>query len=76
MRRSRQSDLLGETSLKNAKLFRKRRKPGLPAPPRIVPQAGRNTLPVPPANKDWDALIQSLGRFSDDFMAERDQPKR
>lgn len=27
-----------------------------------------------PKTQSWDALIQSLGKFSADFMSERDQP--
>ena len=28
-----------------------------------------------PAKGIWSALVESLDKFSDDFMAERDQPK-
>ena len=29
-----------------------------------------------PSKRSWDALISSLGQFSEDFMAERDQPEQ
>ena len=29
-----------------------------------------------PSKKGWDTLIHSLGEFSEDFMAERDQPEQ
>jgi antitoxin VapB len=34
-----------------------------------------NVVVLIPAKNSWDALIQSLGKFSDDFMTERKQPK-
>jgi antitoxin VapB len=34
-----------------------------------------NVVVLIPAKNSWDTLIQSLDKFSDDFMAERKQPK-
>ena len=34
-----------------------------------------NVVMLIPAKNSWDTLIQSLDKFSDDFMAERKQPK-
>jgi len=34
-----------------------------------------NVIVLIPAKNSWDTLIQSLDKFSDDFMAERKQPK-
>jgi antitoxin VapB len=34
-----------------------------------------NAVVLIPAKNSWDTLIQSLDKFSDDFMAERRQPK-
>ncbi|MBI2416645.1 MAG: antitoxin [Ignavibacteriales bacterium] len=28
-----------------------------------------------PQKKKWDSLLQSLGKFSEDFLAEREQPE-
>ena len=33
-----------------------------------------NAVVLIPAKNSWDTLIRSLGKFSDDFMAERKQP--
>jgi len=33
-----------------------------------------NAVVLLPAKNSWDALIHSLDKFSDDFMAERKQP--
>ncbi len=34
-----------------------------------------NAVVLLPARNSWDTLIHSLGKFTDDFMAERKQPK-
>jgi len=34
-----------------------------------------NIVMLIPAKNSWDSLINSLDKFSDDFMAERNQPK-
>jgi antitoxin VapB len=34
-----------------------------------------NIVVLIPAKNSWDTLIQSLDKFSDDFMVERKQPK-
>jgi len=34
-----------------------------------------NAVILIPARNSWDTLIQSLDKFSDDFMSERQQPK-
>ena len=34
-----------------------------------------NVVVLIPAKNSWDTLIQSLDKFSDDFMVERKQPK-
>ena len=39
----------------------------------IVKKSG-NALVLLPTKNSWDVLIQSLNKFSNDFMAEREQP--
>lgn len=34
-----------------------------------------NKVILMPEKKRWDTLIESLGKFSDDFMSERTQPE-
>ena len=34
-----------------------------------------NVVVLIPTKNSWDTLIQSLDKFSDDFMVERKQPK-
>lgn len=34
-----------------------------------------NVVVLIPAKNSWDTLIQSLDKFSDDFMVERKQPR-
>lgn len=34
-----------------------------------------NSVVLIPAKNSWDNLIQSLNKFSDDFMTERKQPE-
>lgn len=33
-----------------------------------------NAVVLLPYERGWDSLVESLERFSDDFLAERDQP--
>ncbi|HAM52184.1 MAG TPA: AbrB/MazE/SpoVT family DNA-binding domain-containing protein [Nitrospiraceae bacterium] len=33
-----------------------------------------NVVILIPKSESWDSLIDSLGKFSDDFMVERNQP--
>jgi antitoxin VapB len=40
----------------------------------FVKRSGNAVVLIPTKNS-WDTLIQSLDKFSDDFMAERKQPK-
>ena len=40
----------------------------------FVKRSGNVVLLIPPTDS-WDTLIQSLDKFSDDFMEERKQPK-
>ena len=35
-----------------------------------------NGVLILPSKEGWDTLIQSVGQFSEDFMAERDQPEQ
>jgi antitoxin VapB len=35
-----------------------------------------NAVLILPSKKSWELLIHSLGQFSEDFMAERDQPEQ
>lgn len=34
-----------------------------------------NVIILIPAKNSWDSLVNSLTKFSDDFMTERNQPK-
>lgn len=34
-----------------------------------------NIVMLIPAKDSWDSLLDSLGKFSDDFMTERKQPR-
>ena len=38
-----------------------------------IKRIGRNVLLIP-KDDPWESLISSLDQFSDDFMAEREQP--
>jgi antitoxin VapB len=35
-----------------------------------------NTVVLIPAQDSWQTLFDSLGQFSEDFMASRDQPEQ
>ena len=41
----------------------------------LIQRVGDAVVLLPRA-KSWEALIGSLGKFSPDFMSERDQPER
>jgi antitoxin VapB len=67
--------------MKTAKLFRNGRSQGVRLPREfrfegdhvIVKRHGDGVLLLP-AVKSWEPLIQSLSEFSEDFMADRQQP--
>ncbi len=68
--------------MKTAKLFRNGQSQAVRLPKEFrfeddhvfVKKSG-NAVVLLPAKNSWDTLIQSLEKFSDDFMAERKQPK-
>jgi len=41
----------------------------------LIKKAG-NAVVLLPKKKSWDALVDSLGRFTSDFMEHRDQPTK
>ncbi len=67
--------------MKIAKLFRNGRSQGVRLPREFrfegdhvfVKKAGNGVLLLP-SSKSWDALIHSLDQFSEDFLADREQP--
>ena len=67
--------------MKTAKLFRNGRSQGVRLPLEFrfegdhvfLKRVGNGVL-ILPAKKGWETLIHSLGQFSEDFMAEREQP--
>lgn len=69
--------------MKIAKLFRNGRSQGVRLPREfrfegdhvLVKKVGNGVLLLP-STKTWDSLIHSLGEFSDDFMADREQPRQ
>ena len=69
--------------MKIAKLFRNGRSQGVRLPREfrfegdhvLVKKVGNGVLLLP-STKTWDSLIHSLGEFSDDFMAGREQPRQ
>ncbi|MCX6559689.1 MAG: type II toxin-antitoxin system VapB family antitoxin [Candidatus Aminicenantes bacterium] len=69
--------------MKTAKLFRNGQSQAVRLPKEFrfegeyvfVKKSG-NAVILLPANSAWDSLIQSLDKFSDDFLAERSQPAR
>jgi antitoxin VapB len=68
-------------SVKTAKLFRNGRSQGVRLPREFrfegdlvfLKRVGNGVLIIP-SKRGWDTLIRSLGQFSEDFMAEREQP--
>ena len=69
--------------MKTAKLFRNGQSQAVRLPKEFrfegeevfIKKAG-NTVVLIPANNSWDTLFNSLAKFSDDFMAERNQPEQ
>jgi len=68
--------------MKTAKLFRNGQSQAVRLPKEFrfeddfvyVKKSG-NAVILIPARNSWDGLIQSLDKFSDDFMAARRQPR-
>jgi antitoxin VapB len=71
-----------EFLMKTAKLFRNGQSQAVRLPKEFrfegdfvyIKKSG-NAIVLLPAKGVWSALVESLDRFSDDFMTERDQPK-
>lgn len=68
--------------MKTAKLFRNGQSQAVRLPrefrfedDHVFVKKSGNVVMLIPAKNSWDTLIQSLSKFSDDFMAERKQPK-
>ena len=67
--------------MKTAKLFRNGQSQAVRLPKEFrfegdfvyVKKSG-NAIILLPARGSWDSLLQSLEKFSEDFMAEREQP--
>ena len=68
--------------MKTAKLFRNGQSQAVRLPREFrfdgdfvyIKKSG-NAVLLLPANAVWEPLVESLNGFSDDFMAERNQPK-
>jgi antitoxin VapB len=71
----------GGTTVNMAKLFKNGKSQAVRLPKDFkfdgsevyVKKIGRNVLLIPKEDP-WESLISSLDKFTDDFMAERDQP--
>jgi antitoxin VapB len=71
-----------DTKMKTARLFRNGQSQAVRLPKEFrfegdivyVKKSG-NAVVLLPAKGIWDSLIESLGKFSDDFMTERNQPE-
>ncbi len=68
--------------MKTAKLFRNGQSQAVRLPKEfrfeddhVFLKKSGNVVVLIPAKNSWDTLIRSLGKFSDDFMAERKQPR-
>ena len=68
--------------MKTAKLFRNGQSQAVRLPrefrfedDHVFVKKSGNVVMLIPAKNSWDTLIKSLSKFSDDFMAERKQPK-
>jgi len=67
--------------MKTARLFRNGRSQAVRLPrefrfegdPVFIKKAGNGVLLLPVV-RSWDTLVDSLGKFSDDFLAARQQP--
>ena len=69
--------------MKTARLFRNGRSQAVRLPrefrfegDRVFIKRAGSAVVLLPAVRSWDALIDSLGKFSDDFMAGREQPRQ
>lgn len=69
--------------MKTAKLFRNGRSQGVRLPrefrfegDHVMLKPVGNGVLLLPSVRAWDSLINSLDRFSDDFLADRAQPKQ
>jgi antitoxin VapB len=68
--------------MKTAKLFRNGQSQAVRLPKEFrfegdfvyIKKSG-NAVVLLPANEIWTSLVESLDEFSDDFMADRNQPK-
>jgi antitoxin VapB len=71
-----------EVLMKTAKLFQNGQSQAVRLPKEFrfeddyvfVKKSG-NVVVLIPSRNSWDTLVHSLGKFSDDFMTERKQPK-
>lgn len=68
--------------MKTAKLFRNGQSQAVRLPrefrfedDHVFVKKSGNVVMLIPAKNSWDTLIKSLSKFSDDFMADRKQPK-
>jgi antitoxin VapB len=68
--------------VKTAKLFRNGQSQAVRLPrefrfedDHVFVKKSGNVVMLIPAKNSWDTLIKSLSKFSDDFMADRKQPK-
>ena len=68
--------------MKTAKLFRNGRSQAVRLPrefrfdgDRVFIKKSGDAVVLLPAAGSWDSLINSLSKFSDDFMTERKQPR-
>jgi len=68
--------------VKTAKIFRNGQSQAVRLPKEFrfkddhvfIKKAGNVVVLIPKSNS-WDSLVNSLSKFSDDFMAKRSQPK-
>jgi len=68
--------------MKTAKLFRSGQSQAVRLPKEfrfegdfVYVRKSGNAVILIPAEDSWDSLVRSLDKFSDDFLAERNQPK-
>jgi antitoxin VapB len=67
--------------MKTAKLFKNGRSQGVRLPiefrfdgDRVFIKRAGNGVLLLPSKRAWDSLVDSLDHFSEDFLAEREQP--
>jgi antitoxin VapB len=67
--------------MKTAKLFKNGRSQGVRLPlefrfegDHVFLKLAGNGILLLPAKRAWDSLVQSLDHFSEDFLADREQP--